>query len=95
MPEQSLVFMDIRPASTEIQPCRHGIMFWPKQDQVIGKALMDYGEFAEGENIVMSRYLRAGDVAVDVGANVGTTALAMAQQVGGARAARITATRRN
>ena len=74
--------MDIRPASTEIQPCRHGIMFWPKQDQVIGKALMDYGEFAEGENIVMSRYLRAGDVAVDVGANVGTTALAMAQQVG-------------
>ena len=74
--------MDIRPALTEIQPCRHGIMFWPKQDQVIGKALMDYGEFAEGENIVMSRYLRAGDVAVDVGANVGTTALAMAQQVG-------------
>jgi FkbM family methyltransferase len=82
MPEQRVVFMDIRPALTEIQPCRHGIMFWPKQDQVIGKALMDYGEFAEGENIVMSRYLRAGDVAVDVGANVGTTALAMAQQVG-------------
>ena len=82
MPEQRVVFMDIRPALTEIQPCRHGIMFWPKQDQVIGKALMDYGEFAEGENIVMSRYLRAGDVAVDVGANGGTTSLAMAQQVG-------------
>ena len=57
-------------------------MFWPKQDQVIGRALMDYGEFAEGENIIMARYLRAGDVAVDVGANVGTTTLAMARQVG-------------
>lgn len=65
-----------------VKQCRHGVMVWPKQDRVIGAALAHYGEFAEGENRIMARYLRAGDVAVDVGANIGTTALPMARAVG-------------
>lgn len=47
-----------------VKQCRHGVMVWPKQDRVIGAALAHYGEFAEGENRIMARYLRAGDVAV-------------------------------
>lgn len=74
--------MDLKLTKTTIKPCRHGIQIWPQQDQVIGKALSEYGEFAESENRIMARYLRAGDVAVDVGANVGTTTLAMVHQVG-------------
>lgn len=64
-----------------IKECRHGIMVWPKADRVIGASLANYGEFAEGENRIMARYLRSGDVAVDIGANVGTTTLAMARAV--------------
>ena len=57
-------------------------MVWPKADRVIGAALASYGEFAEGENRIMARYLRPGDVAVDIGANVGTTTLPMSREVG-------------
>lgn len=64
-----------------VSPCRHGTMVWPKADDTIGRALSLYGEFAEGENRVMGRYVQPGDVAVDVGANVGTTVLPLARAV--------------
>lgn len=67
---------------TETSECRHGIHIWPKNDAVIGRALREWGEFAESENILMARYLSPGDVALDVGANVGTTVLPMARRVG-------------
>ena len=73
---------DVRLRELELGRCRHGVMCWPKRDGTIGRALGLYGEFAEGENRVMARYLKAGGVAVDVGANLGTTALAMARAVG-------------
>lgn len=63
-------------------PCRHGFMLWLKRDTVIGRALQLYGEFAESENRLMARFLRAGDIALDVGANIGTCTLAMAHSVG-------------
>lgn len=65
-----------------IAPCRHGVMVWPKADESIGRALDLYGEFAEGENRLMNRYVQPGDVVVDVGANLGTTVLPLANAVG-------------
>jgi FkbM family methyltransferase len=65
-----------------VGPCRHGLMVWPKSDATIGKSLALYGEFAEGENDIMARYLQPGDVAIDIGANLGTTLLPMARRVG-------------
>lgn len=62
--------------------CRHGIMVWPRADATIGRALGLYGEFAEGENRIMARYVAPGDVVVDVGANLGTTVLPLARAVG-------------
>ncbi len=62
--------------------CRHGVQVWPQSDQIIGRALALYGEFAESENRMMARYLPQGGVALDVGANIGTTTLAMAAKVG-------------
>jgi FkbM family methyltransferase len=65
-----------------IARCRYGLMLAPAADTVIGKALALYGEFAESENRVMSAFLGAGEVAVDVGANIGTVTLALARTVG-------------
>lgn len=65
-----------------IDACRHGNMVWPRADGTIGRALALYGEFAEGENRLMARYVRPGDVVVDVGANLGTTVLPLAKAVG-------------
>ena len=62
--------------------CRHGKMVWPLSDTTIGKALELYGEFAEGENRVMARYIRPGNLVVDVGANLGTTVLPASKVVG-------------
>lgn len=74
--------MQLRLSEFSIKECRHGIMVWPKADRVIGASLANYGEFAEGENRLMARYLRLGDIAVDIGSNVGTTTLPMSRTVG-------------
>jgi len=57
-------------------------MVWPKSDATIGRSLGLYGEFAEAENRLMSRFVGTGDIAVDVGANLGTTVLPLAKAVG-------------
>lgn len=66
--------------------CRHGRMVWPASDTTIGRALELYGEFAEGENRVMARYIQPGNCVVDVGANLGTTVLPASKAVGGSGA---------
>ena len=59
--------------------CRYGEMISPKLDTIIGLSLEKYGEFAEAENRIMAKFVRSGDVAIDVGANLGTTVLPLAQ----------------
>ncbi|GIT21551.1 MAG: hypothetical protein CM1200mP40_12330 [Gammaproteobacteria bacterium] len=41
-----------------------------------------YGEWSEGENIVMSRFVNNGDIVIDIGANIGTTAISLSRSVG-------------
>src|SRR5687767_5587801 len=65
-----------------LRRCRHGWMLYLKSDQVIGAALDVYGEFAESENRLMAALIEPGDVVLDVGANIGTVALALAHRVG-------------
>ena len=55
---------------------------YSRHDSIIGRALSLYGEFAEDENVLMSRLIEAGDVVVDVGANIGTVTLCLAATVG-------------
>ena len=68
----------------EINICEsiYGNMFFPKNDVVAGKSLPLYGEWSEGENIVMSQFLNKGDSVVDIGANIGTTSIALSRFVG-------------
>ena len=65
-----------------IRECRHGVMAFLRADVTIGRALDLYGEFAESENRLMRVFLKPGDTVLDVGANVGTVALALARAVG-------------
>jgi FkbM family methyltransferase len=65
-----------------IRECRHGVMAYLRADVTIGRALDLYGEFAESENRLMRAFLKPGDTVLDVGANVGTVALALARAVG-------------
>jgi FkbM family methyltransferase len=62
--------------------CRHGVMAFLRTDETIGRALDVHGEFAESANRILTALLAPGDTAVDVGANVGTVALALAAAVG-------------
>lgn len=65
-----------------IRRCRHGLIVYLASDNTIGRSLELYGEFAESENILMTALLRPGDIAIDVGANVGTVTLALARRIG-------------
>lgn len=60
---------------------RHGYMLYNKNDTVVGRLLEAYGEYLEAEVDIFRMALRPGDVAVDVGANIGAHTLAMARLV--------------
>lgn len=67
---------------TVIRQCRWGTMMYSRFDNVIGRALSLYGEFAEDENTLMGGLVAPGDTVIDAGANVGTVTLFLAQTVG-------------
>ena len=63
---------------------RHGRIATFRHDRTIGRALRNYGEFGEDMVRALLAALKPGDVAVDIGANIGTMALPMARHVGAA-----------
>jgi len=62
--------------------CRHGLMMYLRNDIYIGRSFDRYGEYSEGEVALFRDWLRPGDVALDVGANIGAHTIPMAQLVG-------------
>ena len=48
----------------------------------LGSSLATYGEYSEGEVAVFNKVLKPGDVAIDVGANIGALTIPMARLVG-------------
>jgi len=61
--------------------CRHGRLSYLLNDAYIGRSLDVYGEYSEGELALFRDLLRPGDVAVDVGANIGALTIGMARMV--------------
>src|ERR1044071_5090239 len=61
--------------------CRHGKLSYLLNDAYIGRSLDVYGEYSEGELTLFHQLLRPGDLAVDVGANIGALTLGMARLV--------------
>ncbi len=65
-----------------IRRCRYGTMMYPRQDRFVGRSLTEYGEYSEGEVELFRQCLGPGNVALDIGANLGAHTLALAQIVG-------------
>lgn len=60
--------------------CRHGWML--HSGPYIGRCFQMYGEYSESEVEVFRTYLKSGQVALDVGANIGDLTVPMAKIVG-------------
>ncbi len=63
-----------------LKRCRYGWMLL--SGPTIGKCFELYGQYSEEEVRVLRAYIKPGDVAVDVGANIGDLTVPMAQLVG-------------
>ena len=69
-------------AFNHLSECRYGYMLYNVNDTYIGGSLDRYGEFSEGEVEVFRQVLQPGNVAVNVGANLGAHTLFFANAVG-------------
>ncbi|HZP76353.1 MAG TPA: FkbM family methyltransferase [Pseudolabrys sp.] len=65
-----------------VKRCRHGLMMFSRNDLFVGRSLDAYGEWCDFEIQLMRVFLKAGDVAIDAGANIGTHTIAFANSVG-------------
>ncbi len=61
---------------------RHGCVLYNRNDTVIGRLVETYGDYFENEVNVFRRFVAAGNVVLDVGANIGVHTLALARLVG-------------
>ncbi|MBV8751921.1 MAG: FkbM family methyltransferase [Hyphomicrobiales bacterium] len=66
----------------EIYDCRHGRFAHFRGDRDIGRFLEKYGEWAEVELALLKQFIPKGGLVLDVGANIGTHAIAFARMVG-------------
>ena len=65
-----------------VKRARHGLFMFNRNDLFIGRSLDLYGEWCEPEIALLRNYVRESDVVLDVGANIGTHAIAFAGMVG-------------
>ena len=65
----------------KVQACRYGQMLYFPHDIFIGGSLERYGEYVEEETQMLLRYCKAGDIVVEVGANIGCHTVPLAQHV--------------
>lgn len=70
------------PATTAFKDCRYGRMLYLRHDRFIGRSLAVYGEWSELECALFAQVLGPGQVAVEVGANIGVHTLHLAKLVG-------------
>ena len=71
----------------KVKDCRHGRLMYLLNDAYIGRSLDVYGEYSEGEIALFRQLLRPGDVAVDVGANIGALTIATRRRAASRRMA--------
>jgi len=66
---------------TVLKRARHGYFLFNRNDLYIGRALDLYGEWCESEIEAIARLVQPGDLVVDIGANIGTHTIALANLV--------------
>ena len=60
----------------------HGLVMYPVNDQFIGRSLDLYGEWSADDSGLVAPFIQPGGTVLDLGANIGTFALSIAQAVG-------------
>lgn len=65
-----------------IKNCRHGVFAYNRNDAFIGMSLDQYGEWCEFEIPLLRQFVNIGDTVIDVGANIGTHTIPLANFVG-------------
>ncbi|HWX00932.1 FkbM family methyltransferase [Collimonas sp.] len=63
---------------------RHGRFFINRNDTHVGRSLQAYGEWAEPKIALFRQIVRAGDVVIEAGANLGAHTIFLSRQVGDA-----------
>lgn len=61
---------------------RHGPMYYAEHDACIGKSLEMYGDWGKDEIDRLTPLVKAGDIVLDIGANIGTHTIPLAQIIG-------------
>ena len=61
---------------------RHGTILYNKNDIYIGKSIEKYGEFSYLEAKIFEQICKAGDIVIEVGANIGAHTLYLSKLVG-------------
>ena len=67
------------PPQTKTELCRYGWLTYFADDWLFGRSLHFYGEWSEGEVDLFRRVLKANDVVVDAGANIGAFTVPLLQ----------------
>ena len=65
-----------------VKRTRHGLLMFNRNDTIIGRSVDRYGEWCEDEIRLLRPAVGQGATVLDVGANIGTHALALAALVG-------------
>ena len=66
----------------KVKECRYGPMMYLENDKFIGGAIEAYGEHHVTELELLLEVVEPGDVVIDVGTNIGTIAIPLAQKIG-------------
>jgi FkbM family methyltransferase len=62
--------------------CRYGIFEIMSKDDLISKSLIEYGEWAQIEIDILSKFIKQGDTVIDAGAYIGTHTITFSNIVG-------------
>ncbi len=65
-----------------IRECRYGKMTFNTNDSYVGKSFDLYGEYSEFEIRLLKKVVKPSNIVVDVGANIGSLTVPLAQSVG-------------
>ena len=65
-----------------LKETKDGTVLYNKNDTYVGKSIDTYGRYQLEELKLFDKYIQKGDIAIDVGANIGTHTLWLANKVG-------------
>lgn len=66
----------------ELRMCKTGPLLYNKHDIYVGGSIEKYGEFSVGEQALFAGIVHAGELVVEVGANIGAHTVQLSQLVG-------------